>query len=114
VHTVTYGTRLRDVIRLLESAPRIQVVFTAAPHVFGDGVAELLRTLGGPVLRWRQAVNTKFDLALVAGSRGIEQLQAPIVMIAHGASYNKLAPLHPDEPVEKPLAVAGLGRPYLL
>jgi hypothetical protein len=113
VHTVTYGTRLREVIRLLESDPRIQVVFTAAPHVFGDGVRELLRGLGGPVLPWREAVDTEFDLALVAGSRGAEQVQAPVVMLAHGASYNKLAPIHPGEPADEPMAVAGLGRRYL-
>lgn len=38
VHTLTYGKRLVEVLSLLEADFRVQVVFTAPPHVFGDEV----------------------------------------------------------------------------
>ena len=67
VHTVTMGQRLADMLPLFETDPRVQVVFTAAPHAFGNGVARLLRRLDGIVIPWEQATRTTFDLA--AGRR---------------------------------------------
>jgi hypothetical protein len=67
------------------------VVFTAAPDVFGNGVAELLRELGGIVLPWEQATELTFDLALAAGYAELHRLSAPVVVLPHGASHNKLA-----------------------
>lgn len=91
VHTVTTGQRLIDVVRLLESDLRIQVVFTAAPDVFSNGVAELLQTLGGVVISWEQATKIEFDLALAAAYGSIQELHAPLIVLPHGAGYNKLA-----------------------
>ncbi len=53
-HTVTYIKRLQEVFSLLESDLRVQVLFTAPPHPFGDGVAQLLHRLGSAVLRGRK------------------------------------------------------------
>jgi len=104
VHTVAYAKRLVDVIALLESDFRIQVSFTAPPHVFGDGVPGFLAWLGGTVVTWEEAVATRFDLVLAAGPRGVEQLDAPLITIPHGANFLKCVTGTPDD------GVAGLRR----
>lgn len=91
VHTVTTGQRLIDVVRLLESDLRIQVIFTAAPDVFSNGVDELLRQFGGVVISWEQATRMEFDLALAAAYGSIQELHAPLIVLPHGAGFNKLA-----------------------
>jgi hypothetical protein len=90
VHTEVYGKRLQDLLPLLMSDLRIEVAFTVAPHSFNSGVKRFLRNLGATVLPWREAVRTEFDLALAAGSRGIEQIRAPLVRIPHGAGHLSL------------------------
>ncbi|MFD7510660.1 hypothetical protein ACFV5N_15205 [Streptomyces sp. NPDC059853] len=90
VHTLTYAQRLRHVLSLLESDLRIQVVFTVAPHAFGDGVLPYLHGMGITVIPWKEAVRTRFDLALAAGSRGMDRIKAPVVRMSHGAGHIKL------------------------
>lgn len=89
VHTVTSGQRLMDVIRLLGSDLRIQVVFTCAPDVFNEGVTEFLRAAGGIIVSWLQATQTRFDLAVAASYGSIDELHAPVVVLPHGAGYGK-------------------------
>lgn len=91
VHTVTSGQRLVDVVRLLESDLRIQVVFAAAPDVFSNGVSDLLHDLGGVVISWDQATRIPFDLALAAAYGSVHELHAPLVVVPHGAGFSKLA-----------------------
>jgi hypothetical protein len=91
VHTVTTGQRLAGILRLFESDLRVQVVFTAAPDVFGNGVSGLLRKLDGIVIPWSQATSSVFDLALAAAYGGLHDLHAPVIAVPHGAGYNKLA-----------------------
>ncbi|MFD4561037.1 hypothetical protein ACFWP5_43120 [Streptomyces sp. NPDC058469] len=90
VHTVTFAQRLREVFELLETDLRIQLVFTIAPHAFGNGVAEFLQSLGITAVPWDEALRAEFDLALAAGSRGVHELRAPVVRISHGAGQIKL------------------------
>ncbi|MEV0775325.1 hypothetical protein [Streptomyces sp. NPDC050428] len=90
VHTVTYGKRLLDVLALLEADFRLQVVFTAPPHAFGDDVPAFLARLGSVVLPWDQATRMTFDLALAAGPRGVQYIDAPLITLPHGANYLKL------------------------
>ena len=90
VHTVTLGQRLAGVLPLFESDHRIQVIFTAVPDQFGNGVSRFLRRLDGVVIPWEQATNTSFDLALAAGHASVHELHAPVVVMAHGAGRNKL------------------------
>ncbi|MFD9944517.1 hypothetical protein ACFWYW_48635 [Nonomuraea sp. NPDC059023] len=90
VHTVTSGQRLLDVVRLLSADLRVQVVFTIAPDVFGNGATELLRRIGGVTLPWHLAIREQFDLAISAAYGGIEYVHAPLVVMPHGAGYNKL------------------------
>jgi hypothetical protein len=91
VHTVTTGQRLIDAVRLVEPDRRVQVVFTAAPDVFSNGVSDLLRDLDGVVLPWEQAIRSAFDLALAAAYGSVRDLHAPLIVMPHGAGYNKLA-----------------------
>ncbi|MFH8615078.1 hypothetical protein ACH4E8_08370 [Streptomyces sp. NPDC017979] len=90
VHTVTFAQRLREVFDLLEADLRVQLVFTTAPHAFGAGVTQFLQDLGIATVPWDEALRAEFDLALVAGSRGVHELRAPVVRISHGAGHNKL------------------------
>jgi hypothetical protein len=90
VHTVTAGTRLGDIVPLLEADLRVQVVFTHAPSaLISGGVREFLDRIGGVVLPWRQATQTRFDLALAASDGLLEWVHAPLVTMLHGAGYNK-------------------------
>ncbi|SHL20559.1 hypothetical protein [Actinacidiphila paucisporea] len=88
-HTITYVRRLLDVLPLLDGDFRVQVVFTAPPHVFGDEVPALLARLGCAVVPWDEAVRMEFDLALAAGRLGVEELRAPLITMPHGAAYLK-------------------------
>ncbi|MFI5468844.1 hypothetical protein ACIA6D_01300 [Streptomyces cacaoi] len=108
VHTLTYGKRLVEVLSLLEADFRVQVVFTAPPHVFGDEVPRFLEGLGGAVLPWDEAVRMRFDLALAAGPRGVEKISGPVIAMSHGAGYLKRL-----VSVEQP-GVAGLRRADLV
>ncbi|MFI8853822.1 hypothetical protein [Streptomyces sp. 891-h] len=89
VHTVVYGRRLLDIVPLLGGDFRVQVLFTAPPHAFRDGVKEFLRGLGSAVVPWRKAVRMRFDLALAAGPRGLAELRAPVITVPHGANFLK-------------------------
>lgn len=112
VHTEVYGKRLEDLLPLLEADLRLQVSFTVAPHAFNDGAKRFIRRLGGPVLPWSRAVREKFDLALAAGSQGIEQVNAPVVLLSHGARRLKLERgLDAVRPSARP--VGGFGARYL-
>jgi hypothetical protein len=91
VHTEVYGRRLQDLLALVESDLRIEVVFTVAPHAFNNGVARFLNGLGANVLPWAEAVRTEFDLAIAAGSQGMEKVRAPLIRISHGGGHLSLA-----------------------
>ncbi|MEO3764240.1 hypothetical protein [Streptomyces sp. B8F3] len=92
VHTVTSGQRVLEAVRLLEGDPRVQVCFTAAPDVFSNGVTAFLERLGGLVLPWDQAAQTRFDLALAASCGSLHELHSPVLVLPHGAGHNKMVP----------------------
>ncbi|GAB3575892.1 hypothetical protein GCM10027445_39050 [Amycolatopsis endophytica] len=96
VRTVTTLTRLLDVLSLLRTDHRVQVVFTHDPHrtaIFGAGVPEALHRLGAPVVPWDQAVATPFDLALAASENDeLHRLDAPVLLFAHGIGFQKYYP----------------------
>lgn len=90
VPTTTAGTRLLDVIPLLEADHRIQVVFTV-PEV-GDrwqGVEEFVRGWGGLVVPWPQAVQHRWDLVISASHRHIDAVHGRILIMPHGAGAVK-------------------------
>jgi hypothetical protein len=91
VDTVTSGQRLLEVARLFEADFRVQVVFTSpSGAVFANGVGEFLSGIGALVVPWRQAVDHVFTLAVAAGHAGIHELHSPVVLLPHGAGFNKL------------------------
>jgi hypothetical protein len=89
-HTVTLGQRVAQILPLFETDGRIQVLFTAVPDRFGNGVPALLRRLDGIVIPWEQATETTFDLALATGNASMHELRAPVIVMPHGAGWNKL------------------------
>ncbi|MEU2351418.1 hypothetical protein ABZ599_00360 [Streptomyces misionensis] len=103
-HTITYAKRLVDILSLVDDDFRVQVAFTAPPHVFGDEVPRFLHRLGCAVLPWEEAVRLPFDVAVAAGPKGVERLRAPLITLPHGAAYLKVVTA-PAEP-----GVAGLRR----
>ncbi|MFF9346030.1 hypothetical protein [Streptomyces sp. NPDC014734] len=113
VHTEVYGQRLRDLLPLLAGDLRVQVSFTIAPHAFNNGAAHSLPDLGATVVPWEEAVRTPFDLAVAAGSQGVEQLRAPLLRMPHGIGHMKLS-RPADGPQDAPRTVGGLGASYLM
>lgn len=113
VHTEVYGQRLRDLLPLVESDLRIQVAFTIAPHAFNGGAVRSLPAEGTTVIPWEEAVRTEFDLALAAGSQGMQQVRAPLIRMPHGIGHMKLSRAA-DGPEGAPRTVGGLGRKYLM
>jgi hypothetical protein len=96
-----------DVAPLLETDRRVQVIYTCAPSsVFAAGAREFLGRLGAVVLPWRQAVQTRFDLAVAASQGGLEQLHAPVLTIPHGVGFSKYPSIWPGH---GPLARRALG-----
>jgi hypothetical protein len=114
VHTVTMGQRLEKLLPLIETDKRVQVVYTAAPHVFGNGVARFLRQLDGISIPWEQATATVFDLALAAGYPGVHELRAPLILVPHGAGYNKLVVRGSAGHAVAARGVHGLDRQHLI
>jgi hypothetical protein len=90
-HHLTAGTRLTEVLPLLESDRRVQVVYTAATaSINTGGLADFLRGLGGLVIPWNQAIRMRFDLAIAASHGMLERLHAPVLTLPHGTGPGKL------------------------
>ncbi|MCG5212691.1 hypothetical protein MBA17_05340 [Streptosporangium sp. KLBMP 9127] len=81
-----------EVVRLMESDLRIQVVFTSAPDVFSNGVKKFIEGLGVVWLPWQQALHESFDLAITASLGAVHEIRAPLIVMSHGARFNKLVP----------------------
>jgi hypothetical protein len=115
VHTVTAGTRLGDVVPLLEADLRVQMVFTYAPSaLISGGVREFLARLGGVVVSWPQATQTRFDLALAASDGLLEWVHAPVLTMLHGVGYNKYPARWDGDGIEARREVAGPDRSRLI
>src|SRR5690606_805939 len=99
-----------DVVALLASDTRVQVVFTyddQRPALFDAGVREVLGELGAPVIPWQQAVSSRFDLAVAASENdALHELDATVLLVPHGVGYQKFYP--------GTTTVAGMDRTRLL
>ncbi|WP_261564544.1 hypothetical protein [Frankia gtarii] len=91
VHTVTALTRLLDVLPAFLGDTRLRILYTIIDgSPFGPGAAEFLADIGARVIPWESAVANRFDLAVAAGRSGdLHLLSTPLVVIPHGAGYNK-------------------------
>jgi hypothetical protein len=92
VHHMTAASRLTDIVPLLESDRRVQVIFTQAPTGICAGwLEEYLARLGAVVIPWHQATRITFDLSIAASNGHLEQLRSPVLTMPHGMSFNKYA-----------------------
>ncbi|MFI6578533.1 hypothetical protein ACIBFB_22345 [Nocardiopsis sp. NPDC050513] len=108
VHHLTAATRLADVLPLFESDPRVQVVFTVPPFSrAARSGAQYVDRLGAAVLDWERATSRRFDLAVAASLGGLEQLDAPVLTLEHGAGPGKLRARHSGDGPEAPREVIG-------
>jgi hypothetical protein len=92
---MTAGTRLADVLPLLEADHRLQVSFTIpTASDMWDGVQDYVRRWGGLILPWAQVVRTRFDLALASSYRDIDAIDAPVMVLPHGVggSRSRMSP----------------------
>lgn len=90
VPSVAAGTRLLDLLPLVEADHRVQAVFTVPK---GDdawhGVEDFVRAQGGIVVPWTQAVRERWDLVLTASNRHVEQVHGKVLNMPHGAGALK-------------------------
>ncbi|HEU5160757.1 MAG TPA: hypothetical protein VFU43_27415 [Streptosporangiaceae bacterium] len=90
VHTAISAWRMLDAVRLLESDARLQVVFTMAPGVVNTGLEELLIANGGVVMPWQLVTPLTFDAALAADYAAVHEVRAPLLVMPHEASLNRM------------------------
>jgi len=89
VPTMTSVKRLLDIAAVFAADLRVQSHFTVPPNALGRGTERLLDDLGAPLVRWNEAVNRRYDLAVTANLGGIAEVDAPVALFSHGASRNK-------------------------
>jgi hypothetical protein len=94
VRTLTSLDRLKDVVPLFDSDPRIMVKFVLDEgSKFTAGFNAQLNDRGIPLISWAEARQTRFDLMLAAHTnRSLAELNGPLVVVPHGAGYNRLLP----------------------
>jgi len=110
VHYFTAATRLMDIVPLIESDHRIQVVYTVPPaSIFSRGAYEFLRDIGALMIPWGQATQRRFDLILAAGQGSLEHLHGPIMMFPHGAGPTTYSRRLPGDGPSAPCRMNGLG-----
>jgi hypothetical protein len=95
------GTRLADLLPLLEADHRVQVVFTI-PETYASWTAtsDYVRGFGGVVLPWHQARQMEYDLVLAGSVRGLDDVAGPALLVPHGggfAQYRSYRPPTGDE-----------------
>lgn len=84
------GTRLMDLLPLIESDHRIQTVFTVPESLESSrDTDEFVRSQDGLVVPWQQAVHHEFDLVLDGSRSDTDPAPGPLLVIPHGASVLK-------------------------
>ncbi|MBB5895350.1 hypothetical protein [Kutzneria kofuensis] len=85
VPTMTAGTRLSEVVPLLEADHRIQLIYTVPGAMERwHGLDEYVHGLGAMVLPWGQAMRERYDLVLTASHREIEHVRGKVMVLPHG------------------------------
>ncbi|KOV84026.1 hypothetical protein [Nocardia sp. NRRL S-836] len=108
VPSVVAGTRLLDLLPLLEADHRLQTYFTL-PEPCGATTA-FVDAIGGLVIPWELALQHEFDLVLAASYRFVDRAPGPVLVLPHGASAlkSRRTVRHTAEPVH------GLDRQLLM
>ncbi|SDD29965.1 hypothetical protein [Actinokineospora iranica] len=90
VPTMTAGTRLLDLLPVLDGDHRVQVVFTMpSSEDVWHGLDGFVRDLGALVLPWDQARRHNWDLVLSASHDCIEHVHGKLLLLPHGAGAGK-------------------------
>ncbi|WP_394615828.1 hypothetical protein JNUCC0626_39850 [Lentzea sp. JNUCC 0626] len=87
VPSVVAGTRLLDLLPLLDSDFRVQTYFTL-PEPDADTL-RFVTSAGGLVIPWEMALQHRFDLVLAASYRFIDRAPGPVLVLPHGAGAMK-------------------------
>ncbi|MCG6495172.1 hypothetical protein [Kitasatospora sp. A2-31] len=107
--TLTSATRVLEVLSLLRGQRGIRCYLTVNPgSAFAAGLDDHLRGIPGvTLLTWQEATRYRFDLAVAcAVHSSMHRLHAPLVVLPHGAGYNRLVP----ESTGDTVSTAGLSR----
>jgi len=87
---------VRTVTSLTSDDRRIQTWFTldtSRPAKLGAGLPARLEALEAPTLAWPEAVRSRFDLTVAASENdGIERMSGPVLLVPHGAGFEKYYP----------------------
>jgi hypothetical protein len=113
VPTVTAGHRLMDLIPLLESDARLQVVFSV-PHAAEHWAdpEDFVRGHHGLLMPWEQAIQHRFDLVLSASHRELDRIRGRILLLPHGAG-SRMSRMHSRKAGGATAATTGLDRELL-
>jgi hypothetical protein len=83
-------SRILDILPVLEADYRVQVLWTVpATGYHWAGVAEYIRSLGGLVIPWSEALDNRYDLGVAADSWGVTKLRSPTIVLPHGAGRRR-------------------------
>ncbi|MDX2963106.1 hypothetical protein PV666_05450 [Streptomyces acidiscabies] len=107
--TLTSATRVLDVMELLRVEDGIEKYYTVNPgSAFADGLHEYLVSVAGArVLTWEEATRRTFQLAVACAVHPtMRRLDAPLMVMPHGAGYNRLV----SESTGDATSPAGLSR----
>ncbi|MCS0637490.1 translation initiation factor 2 [Streptomyces sp. LP05-1] len=86
--------RLLDVLPVFAGDSRIERLFTLVPGSdFDVDALDVLARAEARVIGWEDAVRRPFDLILAASPKGgLDRLSGPLVLLPHGAGFNKSLP----------------------
>ncbi|MFD7160434.1 hypothetical protein ACFV9C_37995 [Kribbella sp. NPDC059898] len=106
--TMTSLNRILDVLAVFADDVRVQIEFAVSRgSKFGAEVPSLLDDLGVRTIDWNQAIENEFDLIISASDHAdLHQLRGPLMLLPHGAGFQKFSPHDPQE-------LAGLTRAAL-
>ncbi|MFD2414837.1 hypothetical protein [Amycolatopsis pigmentata] len=111
---IVSGTRLLDLLPLLEADHRVQVVFTVPePPESWHASHEFVEAQGGVVIPWSQARHLRFDLAVAAGQFGLDEIDAPVMLVPHGYGFGQYR-LRPRPAGDDRAAMMNLDREQLM
>ncbi|WP_253886424.1 hypothetical protein [Actinokineospora diospyrosa] len=112
---IVAGTRLFDLLALLENDKRLQVVFTQ-PESWETWQAthDFLAVRGGVVLPWAQARRERYDLVLAGSIRGMDEVNGPALLIPHGGGLAQYRRWRPETTGESWAPVLNMDRDQLM
>ncbi|RDG39205.1 translation initiation factor 2 [Streptomyces corynorhini] len=94
VRSATALHRLLDAVPVFAGDPRVRPRFTLVPGSdFGTDALAALDGVGARTVAWPEAVRGGHDLVVAASPNGpLDELPGPLVLLPHGAGFNKRLP----------------------